>query len=138
MRQVDQLRAENERLRLALADLETAQQTALLNAEAQFKTELKDVKSKAASRIKDLMNRVGQPPRELCDVCLQVAEQELREQRLKRDARDAQLRLRSADQALLDKDQETDRLEGALGCHTGMMHIQLVCLQWKLLESESN
>ena len=58
-----------------------------------------------------------------------VAEQEMTGKRLKRDAEDALLRLKSADQALLDKDQEADRLEGRfVWSSRGDVYVQ-----WKLL-----
>jgi len=111
--QIDRLRTENERLRIQMSDMEMAQKSAVLNVEARYKSLLKDIKNKAACRIKSLLGQV-----ESCacktsdDKDRQVAQSELRERRLERDLEDLMLRLRNSDHALEDKSKETGRLEG--------------------------
>lgn len=111
--QIDRLRTENERLRIQMSDMEMAQKSAILNVEARYKSLLKDIKNKAACRIKSLLGQV-----ESCacktsdDKDRQVAQSELRERRLERDLEDLMLRLRNSDHALEDKSKETGRLEG--------------------------
>eukprot|EP00210_Caulerpa_lentillifera_P009348 g8912.t1 len=94
----DRLKAENESLKLALSNAQNANKTALLSAEARFKEELKEVKSKAGFRIKDLMS--------------QVADYELHKTRMRRETEDMQFKLKSADQALQEKSRESIELEG--------------------------
>ena len=60
--EVEKLRAENERLRLAMSEMEAAHKTAVLKTEAEHVCALKNVKSRAASRIKDLLNQVPVHP----------------------------------------------------------------------------
>eukprot|EP00210_Caulerpa_lentillifera_P004934 g4708.t1 len=95
----NRLRAENESLKLALSNSKTNNETALLAAEAKFKEDMKEVKSKAAWRIKQLMS--------------QVADQELNKTRLKRETEDMQFKLISADQALLERSRKSDELEAS-------------------------
>ena len=56
--EMERLKVENEGLRQSLSDLEAAQQREMLKTDADYRSSLKDVKSKAASRIKDLLRQV--------------------------------------------------------------------------------